>query len=89
LAYIQNGVPHLELSVNQKMVETARDIRNVTTSKVAVLAAMNLAEELLTLHQSIDRSNRAAAERIDKLVGLSKSLASSPAEETEPDQHES
>ena len=72
--------------VDRKMSETAKSIRNVTTSKVAVLAAMNLAEELFRLRDSVDHSTRTNADRLDKLIALSKLLAASPAEETDEDE---
>ena len=63
--------------VNRKMAETAENIKNVTTSKVAVLAAMNLAEELFTLRDSMEGSSRNAADRLDKLVAVARELGSS------------
>ena len=75
--------------VNRRMAETAANIKNVTTSKVAVLAAMNLADELFRLRHSIETSSRHAAERLDKLVALARGLASSAddeiQEERQPD----
>lgn len=71
--------------VNRTMAETAKSIRNVTTTKVAVLAAMNIAHELLTLRDSTERSENATAQRLDNLVALSKSLASPPTDDTNND----
>ena len=62
--------------VNAKMHQTAQHIKNVTTSKVAVLAAMNLAEELFTLRTALDRSSQHAADRLDQLLALTRTLAS-------------
>ena len=66
--------------VDRKMYETAKSIRNVTTSKVAVLAAMNLADELLTLRASQEDSASATTDRLDKLIAMSKRLASASAD---------
>jgi cell division protein ZapA len=68
--------------VNRTMAETAKSIRNVTTTKVAVLAAMNIADQLLTLRDSTQRSDSATAQRLDNLVALSKAIASPPTHET-------
>jgi len=73
--------------VNLRMSETARSIRNVTSTRVAVLAAMNLADELLTLRDSIERTNDTTANRLDSLIALSESLALPPADETQSDTH--
>jgi cell division protein ZapA len=64
--------------VNRKMLEAAANIKNVTTSKVAVLVAMNLAEELLNLRNTVERSSRLAIDRLDKLVNVAQNLASPP-----------
>ena len=71
--------------VNRKMSETARNIRNVTSTRVAVLAAMNLADELLTLRDSIERTNDKTAQRLDSLIALWESLASPFADEAQSD----
>ena len=68
--------------VNRTMAQTAKSIRNVTTTKVAVLAAMNIADELLTLRASTERSDNSTSQRLDNLLALSKSLASHPTDET-------
>jgi len=68
--------------VHRTMAKTAKTIRNVTTTKVAVLAAMNIADELLTLRDSTERSDNATSQRLDNLVALSKSLASPSTHET-------
>jgi cell division protein ZapA len=68
--------------VNRTMAETAKSIRNVTTTKVAVLAAMNIADDLLTLRDSTERSDNSTSQRLDNLLALSKSLASLPTDET-------
>jgi cell division protein ZapA len=68
--------------VNAKMDETAQHIKNVTTSKVAVLAAMNLAEEVFTLRSFLERSTKHAADRLDQLAGLAQNLGSPPHNET-------
>ena len=67
--------------VNRTMAETAKSIRNVTTTKVAVLAAMNLADELLTLRDSTERSDNATSQRLDNLLASSRSLASPSTDE--------
>jgi len=64
--------------VNAKMDETAQHIKNVTTSKVAVLAAMNLAEELFTLRSLLERSTQQAADRLGQLLALTQQLGSPP-----------
>lgn len=67
--------------VNRTMAETAKSIRNVTTTKVAVLAAMNIADELLTLRDSTERSDNATSQRLDNLLASSRSLASPSTDE--------
>ncbi len=72
--------------VNAKMLETAQHIKNVTTSKVAVLAAMNITEELFNLRREADRSKRHAAHRLDKMLALAQALSPPTQNENRPDQ---
>jgi cell division protein ZapA len=74
--------------VNRKMSETARSIKNVTSTRVAVLAAMNIVDEFFTLRDSVEHSNQTTAQRLDRLVALSKSMVSDPADETHDDSHQ-
>jgi len=73
--------------VSRRMAETARSIKNVTSTRVAVLAAMNIVDELFTLRESVEQSNETTAQRLEKLVALSKSVVMDGADETEPKNH--
>ena len=73
--------------VNRQMTQTAKSIRNVTTSKVAVMAAMSIADELFRLRESVEQATRNNAARLDDLVAqckrLDSSLEESPRSEAE------
>jgi cell division protein ZapA (FtsZ GTPase activity inhibitor) len=59
------------------MAETAKHIRNVTTSKVAVMTAMTIADELFRLRQSVEQAQTDNAARLDNLIAVSRRLGSS------------
>ncbi len=64
--------------VDRKMSETAKRIRNVTTSKVAIMTAMTIADELFRLRESVEQAQTDNAARLDHLIAVSRGLGSSP-----------
>jgi len=70
--------------VDRKMSETAKRIRNVTTSKVAVMAAMTIADELFKLRESVEHAQAENAARLDNLIAVSRGLGSSGQANTDP-----
>lgn len=70
--------------VDRKMSETAKSIKNVTTSKVAVMAAMTIADELFKLRESVEKATSDNVARLDTLIGISRDLGSSAEEGVEP-----
>jgi cell division protein ZapA len=69
--------------VDRKMSETAKRIRNVTTSKVAVMTAMTIADELFKLRESVEQAQANNAARLDKLIAVSRGVGSSAKETTD------
>ncbi len=70
--------------VDRKMSEIAKSIKNVTTSKVAVLAAMTIADELFKLRDSVEQATGANTARLDRLIAVSRALVSSRENGAEP-----
>ncbi len=67
--------------VDRKMSETAKRIRNVTTSKVAIMTAMTIADELFRLRESVEQADADNAARLDNLIAMSRDLGA-PAQGT-------
>ncbi|MBI4482526.1 MAG: cell division protein ZapA [Acidobacteria bacterium] len=65
-AYLQR----LAAMVDEKMREVARTTPTVDTVKVAILAALNLANEYLQLRERYQALDKFVAERSDECAGL-------------------
>jgi cell division protein ZapA len=60
--------------VDRKMRETSRSIKNITTSRVAVMTAMNIADDLFRCRESTEQASRGDSERLDRLIGMCQQL---------------
>lgn len=56
--------------VDQKMREVASHAPVASGVKVAVLAALNIADELVRLQRGKEESDRIARERLDRMLGM-------------------
>ncbi len=56
--------------VDRKMKELSRETEGLPSGRVAVLACLNIADELLRLQKSEKKRRKALVERIDSLIGL-------------------
>jgi cell division protein ZapA len=63
-------VQHLARHVDQRMVELAESTPTVDTLKLAILAALNIADDFLTLKEEQDGLERSIAESADRLNAL-------------------
>jgi cell division protein ZapA len=68
-----NGLTPLEASalanyVNDKMMEIAQQTNIVDTSKLAVLAALNIADELFRLKENKETNINSVDKKVDELI---------------------
>ena len=63
-------ISHLTSYVDQKMREVAVKSRSVDTLKVAVLAALNIADEFFLCQKKMDQLNEVIGHMEDEIEGL-------------------
>jgi len=60
--------------VDQKMREISRSTQTVSSTKVAVLAALNIADELLTLRSAKDRTEEEVKGKMEQILSTLESV---------------
>ncbi|MDP8248326.1 MAG: cell division protein ZapA [Candidatus Tritonobacter lacicola] len=65
-----SSVEEVASFVDNKMNELSREVEGLPSGRVAVLACLNIAEELLCLRRIEKKRRKALVERIDSLLGL-------------------